>query len=105
MSQTPLEGLLQTPLEELPNPLGADAVIRLMINYGTPVTLQNYLALAFGPEEPGPEQVVQIPRMLFDPRLKGLDPNETYYSLILHAVSNNPELTVAEARQMMGEFA
>lgn len=44
-------------------------------------------------------------RILLDPRVKDLDPSETYYEAILNALDQFPELSVAEAREFMEAFA
>lgn len=99
---------LQSMLEGLPNPPGFDVLVESMLRYKTPVTLKNYLDLSHPGkdyEDLDAEVQSEIPRILLDPRVKELDPSETYYEEILVSLSNNPKLSVAKAREYMDAFA
>ncbi len=94
--------------EDSANPLGTDIIIESMLSHEEPVTLEWYLELAFNPlkvEELGGEHIPSIPRILCDPRLKELDPSETYYEEIFRVIADNPKLSTEKARKLVEAYA
>ena len=93
--------------EALTPQLGMDPIIQNMIKYRTPVSLQNYLDLAFDGaklEDLPAEQQASIPQFLLDPEVKPLDPSDPYYEEILLLVESNPLLTISRARAYLAAY-
>ena len=90
---------------EVPSPeAGMDPIIQSLIQYRTPVSLQNYLDLAFDGtklEDLPAEQRESIPPFLLDPKAKPLDPSDRYYEEILELIDDNPLLTIEKARKIL----
>ncbi|MBM9536192.1 hypothetical protein [Desulfobulbus alkaliphilus] len=91
------------PEESTPQ-AGMDPIIRSLVQYRTPVSLQNYLDLAFDGtklEDLPAEQRESIPPFLLDPKAKPLDPSDPYYEEILELIDDNPLLTIERAREYL----
>lgn len=98
----PLEAKSPAELAALPNPRGLnDPLLQGMIRDRDPLSLKTFLEMDYpdGVPDPLPQEVVNsIPRVLFDPRLKELDPSEPYYPELIQLIDAFLEHTVDELR-------
>jgi hypothetical protein len=93
-------------LAESPHPPGLSPTLEGMLEDGMEVSLETFLDLNYPGNRPDPlpeEVVADMPRVLFDPRLKDLDPSEPYYADMIECMAwpKYDMFTVKELRQEM----
>jgi hypothetical protein len=93
-------------LAESPHPPGLSPTLEGMLEDGMEVSLEIFLDLNYPGNRPDPlpeEVVADMPRVLFDPRLKDLDPSEPYYKKIIEIIAypDHDKFTINELRDFL----